>query len=93
MADEGQAHLAVSCQFRFMSTAGSRSDHGVAYQAAELPGTLAKSGILQSIFQHLWRTRSYSNECFIHSSTLVRAVLFPILEQTSAGLLAGTVSF
>src|SRR6266849_8054052 len=37
MADESYTHLAVGHQFRLMGTAGSRSDHGAAHQATELP--------------------------------------------------------
>ena len=61
VTDECHAHLAVGHQFWLMGAAGPGSDHGVAHQAAELPGTLAKRGILERILQHLRRTRSQSH--------------------------------
>jgi hypothetical protein len=59
--DECQAQLAIGHQLWFMGAAGPGSDYGMAYQAAELPGTLAKRGILERILQHLRRTRSQSH--------------------------------
>ena len=58
MPDECHTHLAIGDELRFMSAAGSRSDGRVAHQAAKLPGTLAKRGILQGILQHRRLTRS-----------------------------------
>jgi hypothetical protein len=49
VTDEGHAQLAIGYQLWFMGAAGSGSDYGMAYQAAELPGPLAKRGILQSV--------------------------------------------
>jgi hypothetical protein len=60
VADESHAHLAVAGKPRLMSMPGSRSDDGVAHQAAELPGTLAKRGILQGILQHRRQDRRRS---------------------------------
>jgi len=58
MPDECHTHLPIGDELWLMSAAGSGSDGGVAHQAAKLPGTLAKSGVLKSVLEHRRLTRS-----------------------------------
>src|SRR5207248_6211216 len=50
MADESYTHLPIGYQPGLVSTTSSGSDHGVAHQGPELPGTLAERRILKRIF-------------------------------------------
>ena len=49
VTDECHPHLAIGHQFWLMGAADPGSDYRVPHQAAELPGTLAKRGILERI--------------------------------------------
>ena len=49
MTDESHPHLTVGNQLGLVGEASSRRDRGVPHQAAKLPGTLAKRGILQRV--------------------------------------------
>ena len=50
MTDESYAHLAAGRQLGLVGVAGPGSDRGAPHQAAELPGTVAESAILQGVF-------------------------------------------
>src|SRR6266496_1114707 len=52
MPDKCDPHLPVWHQFRFMRLAAARGDRRMPDQLAKCSGTLAKSGILESLFQH-----------------------------------------
>src|SRR5206468_6006407 len=68
MTDESHSHLTVGDELGLVGEAGSWRDRGMAYQAAKLPGTLAKCGILEGILQHRRLTRSESDPASIAGS-------------------------
>ena len=100
MPDESHTHLAVTGEPWLVGAAGARSDDGVAYQAAELSGTLAKRRILQGILQHRRHQivvgsranvdplrRGLGRRRLHRFLPLALAALYLILEQIPAGLL------